>query len=106
MGAVAILGAIGAPASAGKTDDLAACMWEKVPQSANDFVSSDDQVTKTKGLFAGMVACGKDDLAVNTKKLKKALLISMPKVVGENKENPMVFTCIYENGECKPVEED
>ena len=103
---VGALAVFAVPATAGKTEDIAVCMWDKMPNSANDFISSADQQIKVKGLMDGLVVCADGDLRVNTRKLAKVLEKTKPSETGPNEEAPQGQVCVYKNGECKLVEED
>ena len=102
--AAIIFASVATPAQAGKVERLAACMWERIPQSAEDFIAASEQSVKMQGLFAGLAVCGDGDLRVNTKRLEDVLRETRPQTIGKNKDKPEVFTCMVEDGECKPVE--
>ena len=99
---IALIG-LSVPVFAGEKEDrLAACMWERMPESADRFVRASTPQEETKGLFDGLAVCSEGDLKVNTRALKKRLQETRPAVIVANTEQPAVFVCTKKaDGTCE-----
>ena len=95
-----------APAIAGKKEDqIAACMWQRMPQSAEKFVAAATPQEETRALFEGLAVCAEGDLTVNTRALKRRLAETRPAEISENTEEPALFICTRDaEGQCEASE--
>jgi hypothetical protein len=101
-----------APAlAAGKTDRLAACMWEKSPTSTARFVDNSDRSKEFSFFMKASAACGSSlPGRIDFKGLRKKLTATRPSVIGPDLETDgEAFVCPrgpdgYPLG-CKPAGE-
>jgi len=78
-----------APAQAGKSGDLAACMWRTMPASTEQYRIADGMAEFEAFARATSQCDAKGN--INLKALKKAVTTSRPAEIGKDTAEPAVF---------------